>query len=315
MYHPTSRVLAVLELLQSQRRMTGAELAQRLDVNIRTLRRYITMLQDIGIPIIAERGRHGAYELDAGFRLPPMIFTDEEALVLEIGLLAVSQLGLKEKHHAIESARSKLERVMPIDIQSYANTLSKTIQLELDTVSSHTASHILLAISHACENRLRLELHYRSSNGDENEREVDPYGIACLRGLWYVVGWCHLRQSMRSFRIDRILNITLSDQHFTRSDNFDALSHIEQAIATLPRQYTFKIALKTDLIRAQASFSTVFAVLEAQDNHILLQGTVDDLPWLARQLASLPFEFVILEPVELRSSLQDHAKNLLNSII
>ncbi len=94
MYHPTTRVLAVLELLQARGRMTGAELAQRLEVDIRTLRRYITMLQDLGIPIVAERGRYGAYELGAGFKLPPMMFTNDEALALSIGLLAARHLGL-----------------------------------------------------------------------------------------------------------------------------------------------------------------------------------------------------------------------------
>src|SRR5512138_274480 len=86
MYHPTTRVLTVLELLQSHRRLTGLELAQKLEVNVRTLRRYITMLQELGIPILAERGRYGAYELVAGFKLPPMMFTNEEAVALAIGL-------------------------------------------------------------------------------------------------------------------------------------------------------------------------------------------------------------------------------------
>jgi predicted DNA-binding transcriptional regulator YafY len=86
MYHPTSRVLAVLALLQSHGRITGPELAQRLEINIRTVRRYITMLQDLGIPIIAERGRAGSYELTAGYKLPPMMFTNEEALALAVGV-------------------------------------------------------------------------------------------------------------------------------------------------------------------------------------------------------------------------------------
>src|SRR5512143_2443607 len=103
MYHPTTRVLTVLELLQSHRRMTGTDLAGRLEVNIRTLRRYITMLQDLGIPILAERGRYGAYELIAGFKLPPMMFTNEEAAGLAIGLLAAERLGLSDTAHAADS--------------------------------------------------------------------------------------------------------------------------------------------------------------------------------------------------------------------
>ena len=131
MYHPTTRVLAVLELLQTHGRMSGPDLAKRLEVDARTLRRYITMLQDLGIPIEAERGRYGAYVMGAGFKLPPMMFTDDEALALSIGLLAARQLGLAEAAPAVESAQAKLERVMPRALKGRVCALSETIALDL----------------------------------------------------------------------------------------------------------------------------------------------------------------------------------------
>src|SRR4051794_12802520 len=103
MGHPTTRVLAVLELLQTHGRIGGAELARRLEVHPRTVRRYIAMLEQMGIPITAERGRHGAYLLMAGFKLPPMMFTDDEALALSVGLLAARGLGLAEAGAAVAS--------------------------------------------------------------------------------------------------------------------------------------------------------------------------------------------------------------------
>src|SRR5215475_4352574 len=124
MYHPTTRVLAVLALLQSHGRMTGADMARRLEVNIRTLRRYITMLQDVGIPIIAERGRNGSYELTAGYKLPPMMFTNDEALALSVGLLTARQLGLAETIQAIQSAQAKLEQVMPVALKNQMRALT-----------------------------------------------------------------------------------------------------------------------------------------------------------------------------------------------
>ena len=113
MPHPASRVLAVLELLQSRGRISGPELAQRINVDVRTLRRYIVLLEELGIPITTERGRHGAYMLVAGFKLPPMMFTDAEALALSMGLLAARSLGLHADESALASAQAKLERVMP----------------------------------------------------------------------------------------------------------------------------------------------------------------------------------------------------------
>ena len=95
MYHPTTRVLAVLELLQSRQRVRGAELAERLEVDGRTVRRYVTVLQDLGIPVESERGRYGAYRLRPGFKLPPLMFSDQEALAVVLGLLAARRLGLE----------------------------------------------------------------------------------------------------------------------------------------------------------------------------------------------------------------------------
>jgi predicted DNA-binding transcriptional regulator YafY len=117
MYHPTTRVLTVLELLQSHQRLTGPELASRLEVNARTARRYITMLQDMGIPIEAERGRYGAYRLRAGFKLPPLMFSEDEALAVVLGLLAARRLGLAVAAPAAEGALAKIERVLPANLR------------------------------------------------------------------------------------------------------------------------------------------------------------------------------------------------------
>ena len=147
MYHPTTRVLAVLALLQAHGRMSGSELAQRLEVNIRTLRRYIIMLQDLGIPIEAERGRNGAYVLSAGFKLPPMMFTNEEALALTVGLISARRLNLAETDRAIESAFAKLERVMPLDLKGRVRALTETITLELSAASTPPSEVILSAMA------------------------------------------------------------------------------------------------------------------------------------------------------------------------
>jgi predicted DNA-binding transcriptional regulator YafY len=117
MARPTTRVLAVLELLQAHGRMSGAELARRLAVDRRTVRRYIAALEELGIPVTAERGSAGGYMLVAGFKLPPMTFTDDEALALSVGLLAARGLGLAAAAPAVASVQAKLERVMPAGLK------------------------------------------------------------------------------------------------------------------------------------------------------------------------------------------------------
>ncbi|HJZ49553.1 MAG TPA: HTH domain-containing protein, partial [Roseiflexaceae bacterium] len=118
MYHPTTRVLTVLELLQAHESISGPQLAARLEVNIRTVRHYITLLQDLGIPIEAERGRQGGYRLRPGFKLPPLMFTEDEALALTLGLLAARRMGLAAAAPAVEGALAKVERVMPATLRA-----------------------------------------------------------------------------------------------------------------------------------------------------------------------------------------------------
>lgn len=310
MYHPTSRVLAVLSLLQSHERMTGAEMARRLEINIRTLRRYITTLQDMGIPIIADRGRSGAYTLGAGFQLPPMMFTNEEALALEIGLVAAAQLRLAESARAIQSARAKLELVMPHELKIRAAALSDSVQLDMTGAPAPPSSQIMLVIGSATQAQRRVHLRYLSDQNEETERDFDSYGIACLRGRWYAVGWCHLRDALRSFRLDRMLEAELTNITFERSETFDPLAHVEQSIATLARAFRFTILLKTDLATAQREIYTMFGILEPHENGVLLRGTATDLQWVARVLSSVSFAFEILEPDGLRPILREHAARL-----
>ncbi len=312
MYHPTTRVLAVLALLQSHRRMTGADMARRLEVNIRTLRRYITMLQDLGIPIIAERGRNGSYELTSGYQLPPMMFTNDEALALSIGLLTARQLGLAETVQAIESARAKLEQVMPVELKQRVRALTETVTLDLNAMPVESPGKVLLTMSSAAQLHCRVHMRYRSRQDDETERDFDPYGLAYRQGRWYVVGYCQLRRGLRSFRLDRIVQVELTDVSFDRPNGFDALRHIIQSLAMLPRRYTFEVLLKTDLVTAQCEVFDLLGLLEPTQDGVLMRGGTDDLEWLARVLARFSFDFEVRTPEELRAALRRRADALLN---
>ena len=313
MYHPTTRVLAVLALLQAHGRMSGSELAQRLEVNARTLRRYIVMLQDLGIPIEAERGRYGAYILSAGFKLPPMMFTNEEALALTVGLISVRRLNLADTDRAVESAFAKLERVMPLELKSRVRALTKTITLDQNTTSSTPPSEVVLStMSSAAQLQQRVHIQYNPPQGEATERDFDPYGLTYYLNKWYVVGYCHLRQDLRSFRLDRITQINVVKVNFERPAHFDPLAHIMQAIATMPRKYTFELLLKTDIETAQKEVFDVLGVLEADKDGVIMRGSVEDLDWLARQISIFSFDFIVREPDELKAELKKHSEKLVN---
>jgi predicted DNA-binding transcriptional regulator YafY len=306
-------VLAVLELLQAHGRLTGPELAQRLEVNIRTLRRYITMLQDLGIPIVAERGRFGAYALSAGFKLPPMMFTNEEGAALAIGLLAARQLGLVESVHAVESARAKLEQVMPHDLKQRVRALTETIALDRDAADGTSASEVIVRLSSAAQQRRTVHLRYRSFHNVETERDFDPYSLAHVQSEWYVVGHCHLRDDLRSFRLDRVQQVEATAARFKRPAHFDAVGYVTEAIASVPRETPYAVLLKTDFTTARHVLREPFGLLEAIEGGVFLYGSTDNVNWLARHLASLPFDFVVRKPKELRVALRRLARLLSES--
>jgi predicted DNA-binding transcriptional regulator YafY len=311
MSRPTTRVLAVLELLQTHARISGAELARRLEVDGRTVRRYISMLEDIGIPIIAERGCDGAYRLVSGFKLPPMMFTDDEALALSVGLLAARGLGLAHAAPAVASAQAKLERVMPAKLKQRVRAVDETVTLESSRAVTPLDNEALVQLSGAAQARLRVRMHYRSPRGAETERAFDPYGLAHRSGRWYAVGMCHLRKGVRSFRLDRVRAVQLLEETFTRPQDFDALAHLTQSLATMPRAHTVEVLLATDLEVARRYLSPTVGVLEWSADEVLLRAQIDDLNWFARELARLPFRFVVRQPEQLRDALAEVARRLL----
>jgi predicted DNA-binding transcriptional regulator YafY len=308
---PTTRVLAVLELLQGHGRMSGTELAARVGVDVRTLRRYIVMLETMGVPITSERGRLGAYLLVAGFKLPPMMFTNDEAVALSIGMVAARGLGLADAAPAIASAQAKLARVMPARLKRQVGAIGETVRLESrQAINAPASNDALVALSLAAQQQSRVQLRYRSAQGVDSERDFDPYGLACRGGAWYAMGMCRLRNDLRSFRLDRVTSVEVRDEHFDKPADFDPLDQLARSIARMPREHAIEILLRTDLRTAGAAFGLAFGLLEPVDDGVLLRSSADDLAWFARQLAALPFDFEIRTPDALRAELQRHACRL-----
>lgn len=308
---PTTRVLAVLELLQAHGQLSGAELASRLNVDRRTVRRYMSVLEALGIPVTTERGPGGGYGLVAGFKLPPMLFTDDEALALSIGLLAARGLGLARTAPGLASAQAKLERVMPAELRRRVRAADDTIVLDLPAAGPPADSAELAKLSAAAQSERSVELSYRAADGAESERGFDPYGLAYRGGCWYVVGYCHLRLGVRSFRVDRVRSVRQLAASFRRPAAFDALAELTAAIATLPRAHAAEVLLDTDLATARRQLFATLGQLEAVADGVLLFAQTDDLAWLARELARLPFGFEIRRPAALRVALRAHARILL----
>ncbi|GHO47960.1 helix-turn-helix transcriptional regulator [Ktedonospora formicarum] len=310
-YRPTARVLTVLELLQSYGRMTGPELANRLEVNVRTVRDYIETLIDLGIPVEAERGRYGAYRLRPGYKLPPLIFTEDEALALTLSLLAARETGLAQTSPAFEGSLAKIERVLPSATRERVQAVEQTVVFENSTPYATPSFPIVMALSSAVQGECCIYLHYRSPSGETTERTFEPYGVVSHDGYWYTIGYCRLRQRRRLLRVDRIIQADVTDEPFQRPPNFDTLAEVQRALATVPRAWRIEVWLETTLQEAQGKTRLSKGHFTEVDGGVLVHSEVQDLPWMASLLAGLDIPFVIHHPPELRTALREHALTML----
>lgn len=311
-YRPTARVLTVLELLQSHGRMTGAELARRLEVDIRTIRNYVETLIDLGIPVEAERGRYGAYRLRPGYKLPPLIFTEDESFVLTLSLLIAREQGLAQTSPAFEGILAKVMRVLPEATRTQVQAVEQTVLFEDRSFRVPPSLLAVTVLSSALQAGRRVQLHYRSLQGEVTERGFDPYSVVSHEGIWYTIGYCHLRQGQRLFRLDRIVQVEMANETFSLPVNFDAREAVLRALASVKREWQIEVWLKTTLPEAQRSLRLPQAFFEEMSGGVLFRGEVADLPWMAQKLAGLGMPFIIHRPQELRDVLSQYAHQLVN---
>jgi predicted DNA-binding transcriptional regulator YafY len=301
----------MLELLQARERIGVPELARRLEVGERTVRRYAAMLREMGIPIEAELGRYGAYYLRSGYRLPPMIFTDEEALGLALGLLAARHLGLAGVAPAVEGALAKLERVMSEALRGRVRALQETVSIAATRSRAPARSEALLTLAAAVGEQRRVRLRYSSGWSRETKREVDPYGVMHREGYWYAVGHCHLRKGMRLFRLDRVLEAEMLEEAFARPAGLDSPGAVLGAVAnTHGDRWSVEVLLETRVEEVRGQLPSVGLSLEQTEGGTLLRCSTWSLEWPARVLAGLDCSFVVRRPTELRDALEQRAEKL-----
>ncbi len=310
MYHPTTRLLTVLELLQAHPQLSGPEIAQRLEVDVRTVRRYIVMLQDLGIPIEGERGRHGAYRLRPGFKLPPMMFTDEEALGLTLGLLITRRLGLSIEAPAIEGALAKIERVLPDALREKVQAVQESLLIHLNIHHAAPASDLIVLFSTAVQQKRRVQLTYVAWNAENSTRPFDPYGLVMHGGFWYTVGHCHLRDDLRTFRLDRIAAAELLPETFTPPIEFDTVGQVMKGIASTPGTWRIEVILQTTIEHAVQHIPPYLGLMEAYGDGVYLTIYTQKLEWVGHFLAGLAFDFQICHPPELRQVLRHLATKI-----
>lgn len=315
---PATRILAVLELLQDRPGITGPRLAQELDVSGRTIRRYIASLQDMGIPVEPTPGRIGGYSLRRGFRLPPLMFSADEALGLASALLATRSSRDTPLPPHVEQALAKIERVLPAELNDRIQAIRDGVALP---ESAEWGSPIypdpttLARLAQACLARQRVWIRYSRPNGEESAREVDPYGLGTLYGRWYMHGYCHRRKDRRTFRIDRIPRMDVLEETFDPPPDIDILDEIIRSIAMAwTDAWRIEVIIHAPIEAVQCEIPREFAVIDPIDDRTTrLTTTTNDLEWFAWRMCAVRQPMTIVSPPELKEAFRTFANRLLAS--
>lgn len=300
------RVLTVLELLQTHGRMSGRDLAGRLEVSVRTVQRYVARLQDLGIPVASVRGPGGFYRLRPGFRLPPLMFGTEEAFAVALGLDALGVLGLTDTAPAAESVRAKLERVLPETVSAQVAALRGVLGLERPRWVVEADVGLLTQLANAAHLRRRVDFAYTARGGEASVRTVEPYGLAQRDGRWFLAAYCCFREGMRLFRVDRIQNAELGSGTFERPADFDTAAFVRESdVPPGPLEAVVWLGRPPDALGSWWGGAT----LEAEAGGTRLRLRVGDLEAFALSLLYLsmrhaPCGLEVRSPPELKAAFQ-----------
>ncbi|MFE0387645.1 helix-turn-helix transcriptional regulator [Streptomyces bungoensis] len=312
MSRPTGRVLTLLELLQSGGTRTVAELADRLGVEGRTVRRYVDQLIDLDVPVESVRGRYGGYRLAPGYRLPPLMLDDDEALAVLLGLVAGRRTGLTTTAHtASETASAKIRRVLPKRVARRLDTLLEALSFtdrpgDFDTPDAD----VLLTLADAVRHRRPVAIRYTDRDARRSDRTLHAYGIVAHAGRWYVTGHDPGIGEDRTFRLDRIADARALPGSFETPAGPDPAQRVLSAFATAEYRHevTLRIHGTAEQIRARLPVGIATLVEhepEAAENrtgerwwHVELRA--ERLDWLPPLLAALDRPFAIERPAELR---------------
>jgi predicted DNA-binding transcriptional regulator YafY len=299
----TSRLLELLELLQARPLVTGRELGDRLGVDRRTVRRDVATLQRLGIPVEGERGVGGGYRLRPGYRLPPLMLTEDEATAVVLGLTAARRLALGDAD-GTDGALAKIHRVLPDALRRRVEALEATLAFTGNAITGEPpAGETVLLLAEAIRRALRVRMSYRTFEGERTRRELSPYGLVVHAGRWYLAAHDHGRSDLRTFRVDRIRGAKIGHAPaLPAPDGFDALAHVSTSLAQVPWPWEVDVLLELPVEDARRRVPGTLAELVEEGGDTALRMRVSSLDWAASLLAGLGCAFRVRAPAELRAS-------------
>jgi predicted DNA-binding transcriptional regulator YafY len=308
----SSRLLTLLSLLQARRDWPGGELAGRLDVSSRTIRRDVERLRELGYPVESLSGPAGGYRLRAGTAMPPLLLDDDEAIAIAVGLRTAARASVTGIEETSVRALVKLEQVLPAHLRRRVRAL-QSATLTLPAGGPTVDPQTLTIIATACRDSELVRFAYRGRDGAGSRREVEPHSLVNLGRRWYLVAWDRGRSDWRTFRVDRLTGPAATGVRFAQRTlpAKDAAEYITQSMSAWRHRFEARVTLHASAETIRKRFPSYWGAVEPIDDHTCEYRTGDDdLDWLALRIAMFGVDFEVHEPPELAGHLRRMARRL-----
>ena len=307
---PTARALLALELIQANPGIGADRLADKLGVSERAARRYVGVLREAGVPVESVRGPYGGYRVGRGLRLPPLVFTADEALGLVMAVL--------DGHHdaadptdAVGSALGKIVRALPEPVAAQAEAVRRTAAPAPDRGAARPDPGTAATLVQACAGSRRVRIGYRSEAGSEWDLDVDPWAVVVRHGRWYLLCRSCRADERRAYRIDRVRTVEVLDTTFVPPAALDPVAELEAHLA-VGWEYEVEVVVEAPAELVRRCLSPAMGRLEPVDSFTSrVLATTSNPYWYAEQLAVLPAAYRIVRGPELRHCARALAERML----
>jgi predicted DNA-binding transcriptional regulator YafY len=304
MWETSARLLKLLSLLQARRDWTGSDLATRLGVSERTVRRDVDRLRELGYPVDASRGTDGGYRLGTGANMPPLLLDDDEAVAIAVGLRTAARNPVTGIEETSIRALAKLENVLPPRLRRQVTALADyTVPILPDSPAPEIDPSLLTTLASACRDHERLRFDYRSHDGASTVRMVEPHRLVSWGRRWYLVAWDAERDDWRTFRVDRIEPRIPAGPRFSPRDlpaGGDVAAFVARGVSTASNRFQARVTVRAPATEVAARINPAIGIVEAIDDDTCVLSTgADSVDTVAVYLGLLDLDFEVSEPPEL----------------
>jgi predicted DNA-binding transcriptional regulator YafY len=299
MSETTSRVLQLLGLLQSRRVWTGEELAERLGVTTRSVRRDVERLRELGYPVHASKGQGGGYQLGAGAALPPLLLDPDEAVAMAVCLRLAAGGTVAGVGESALRALSKLDQVMPTKLRSQVSAVHDSTVTLTSPSDEPVAPDVLMTLARACRDREHVATGYVDIRGNATQRRLEPYQLVTTGRRWYLLAYDRDKQDWRSLRLDRMSEVRAMGSTFVAREAPDAATYVRRSISSSPYRYVARVRFGAPESVVEQRFSAASVTIEPDgaDACIVTAGA-DDPERMVFYFATVGCDFEVLEPPE-----------------